>query len=246
MKDETGKVVFDADEQEKVDEIVKERLSRHKPDDYDDLKEVYDDIGEFFEGETIAEKKANIKALKEAQKQQTEENLEQEVEEYEIEDEEDIPDDKVLVSLARRFGTTTEKVERLFKSQLEEASKEETNKLLKEDWEKQQADFNEKHTDTDVSKLQQDEDFIDYTRSRVGTLTEIYEDYVKFTSKLEKKTADEIRAKYKSKDLLSTGTGKGTAGDSSGLEEQERETLEAWNKQNPKLKMSSTEFKNRL
>jgi len=245
MKDETGKVVFDADEQEKVDEIVKERLSRHKPDDYDDLKEVYEDIGEFFVGETIAEKKANIKALKEAQKQQTEENLEQEVEEY-VDEEEDIPDDKVLVSLARKFGTTTEKVERLFKNQLEEASKEETDKLLKEDWEKQQVDFKESYPDTDVPQLKADKDFMKFANKRVGTLKEIYEDYSDYTAEHDQKTADEIRAKYKSKDLLSTGTGKGTAGDNSGLTEQEKETLEAWNRQNPKLKMSATEFKNKL
>lgn len=242
MKDEEGKIVFDADEQAKVDEIVKERLARHKPDDYDDLKEVYEDIGEFFDGETISEKKANIKALKEAQKQ----SLEQEVEEYEIEEEDDIPDDKILVSLARKFGTTPEKVERLFKNQLDNESKAEEEKFLKEDWEKQQANFKEKHSDIDISKLQKDEDFIDYTRSRVGTLLEIYEDYVKFTSKLEKKTADEIRAKYISKELLSTGTGKGSVGDNIGLTEQEKETLEAWNRQNPNLKMSATEFKNKL
>lgn len=242
MKDESGKVVFDAEEQAKVDEIVKERLSRHKPDDYDDLKEVYDDIGEFFEGTTIAEKKANIKALKEAQKQQA---LTEEVEEFEVEDEDDIPNEDTLNSIAKKLGTTPDKVENAFKVLIEKQTKEETDKILKADWEKQQQEFIGKYPDLDLAQLEKDEDFIEYTENRVGTLLNIYEAYVKFTSKRDQKTADEIRAKFKSKELLSTGTGKGGANDNTGLSQQEKETLELWNKQNPHLKMSATEFKNR-
>ncbi len=242
MKDESGKVVFDVDEQAKVDEIVKERLSRHKPDDYDDLKEVYEDIGEFFEGDTLAEKKANIKALKEAQKQQA---LKSEIEEFEVEDDE-IPDEDTLKTLAKKLGTTPDKVENAFKGLIEKQTKEETDKELKADWEKQQAEFTEKYPDLDLVQLQKDEDFIEYTESRVGTLLSIYDAYVKFTSRRDQKTADEIRAKFKSKELLSTGTGKGSGSDTTGLTSQEKETLEQWNKQNPHLKMSATEFKNRL
>lgn len=96
------------------------------------------------------------------------------------------------------------KGERQTKKQAEEAKQQQ-----EENWNKQVKEFGEEHSDVDLKTLNADEDFIEYASGRAGTLKTLYEGYVKLTSKLKEKTADEVTAKYKAKERGSTGSGKG-------------------------------------
>ena len=208
---EDGTIYFDEEEQKVFDKALQDRLSRHKPDDYDDLAEIAKDLEDFGYSGTPAEKKAAVKAYKEQVRLQKEQQ--EEIDRLQkMEDEEGL-----TPAQAKRFKDLEDKLEKSTKAIEEITGKEkakteaEKSKIEQEEnWKKQVADFNEAHADTDLTALEADEDFIEYATGRAGTLTTLYEGYVKFTSKLEKKTADEIRAKYKSKELLSTGTGKGS------------------------------------
>jgi hypothetical protein len=131
-----------------------------------------------------------------------------------IENFETVPNEKTLVSLAREFNTTPEKLEKAIKKNIEADEADEQKTASEKEFEKQKANFKETHTDIDIEKLLNDEDFLDYGGERRGTLSEIYESYVKYNAKLKEKTADEIREKYVTKELLSTGTGKGSGEES--------------------------------
>lgn len=204
-----GKVVFDETEQAEVDRIIGERLARakaEKPADYDDLSEIAKELEEFGFSGTPAEKKAAIKAQREQVKQQEElDRLQQMAEE-----------DGMTPAQAKRMKALEDMIEKQGKV-IEEITGErqatkqaaEQKKQADENWTKQVTEFGEAHADIDLEKLNKDEDFIEYASGRSGTLKTLYEGYVKFTSKLREKTADEVATKYKAKELGSTGSGKG-------------------------------------
>jgi hypothetical protein len=195
--------------QEEVNQIVQERLARakaEKPSDYDDLNEIARDLEEFGYSGTPAEKKAAIKAYKAelaAQKELT--DLQQQAAE-----------DGVTPAIARKMKALEDTIDRQGKVIQEitgerQAQKQavEQKQQQEESWNKQVKEFGEEHADIDLKELNADEDFIEYASGRTGTLKTLYEGYVKFTSKLREKTADEVTAKYKAKELGSTGSGKG-------------------------------------
>jgi DNA repair exonuclease SbcCD ATPase subunit len=201
-----GKVVFDETEQAEVDRIIGERLARakaEKPADYDDLKEIESEIGEFFEGATPAEKKEAIRAYKAEVKAQ------KELEELEKQAKATGKDPDLL----KAIQTLEKKIESLEGERNASKQAVEQKQQQEENWTKQVNEFKEANEDIDLEKLNKDEDFIEYASGRSGTLKTLYEGYVKFTSKLREKTADEITAKFKAKELGSTGSGKGGKGD---------------------------------
>lgn len=224
-----GKVVFNDEEQAEVNRIVGERLARvkaEKPEDYEDLKEISTILEDFdFKG-TPAEKKAALKAAQEQTRQQKElAELEEKAEE-----------EGLTPAQAKKMKALEDSIEALNKTIGEitgerQAKKqaEEMTKQQQENWNKQVSEFKEKHNDIDLEMLEKDEDFIEYATGRAGTLTSLYEGYEKYTSRLREKTADEIRAKYKSKELLSTGTGKGSKTDTTdyGLTERQKSLAKA-------------------
>lgn len=202
MKTEDGKIVFDAEEQAKVDEIVSERLSREKSKyaDYDDLKEIGAELEEFGYTGTPAEKKAAIKAYKESLREQS--NYQQEIEHAAGDGE--IPDEKVLNALAKKFGVSADKVEKAIKKSIEAEEAAERKQKDDEVWNKQVKDFEEKHSTVDIGKLAEDKKFLKFAKGKNIPLTEIYEEYIDFLGDSEK----EFVARVQSNIDRSTSSGK--------------------------------------
>lgn len=213
-----GKVVFDETEQAEIDRIIGERLARakaEKPADYDDLKEIADHLEEFGYSGTPAEKKAAIKAYREEIKRR------KELEELQQQAKTEGTSPELLAEIRELKKELAEiKGERQAQKQAEEQkSKQE------EVWKTQVKEFTETYPDIDLKTLNEDDDFIEYASGRTGTIKTIYEGYVKLTSKLKEKTAEEVTVKYKAKELGSTGTGKGTKTEGSdyGLSERQKQ-----------------------
>jgi hypothetical protein len=203
MKDENGKVVFDEAEQSEVNRIVGERLARvksDKPEDYDDLQEIAKDLEEFGYSGTPAEKKAAIKAYKESLKAQS--NYQEEIEQYANDGE--IPDEKVINALAKKFGTTADKVEKAMKKVISLDEAEEKKQKDDESWNKQVTDFETKYESIDVGKLADDKKFIKFAKGKGMPLVEVYEEYLEFLGDSEK----EFTAKIQSNIDRSTSSGK--------------------------------------
>lgn len=197
-KKEDGTIYFDDDEQKKVDEVVKDRLSRHKPDDYDDLKSIEKDLEAFGFSGTPAEKKAAIKAaIEQAATPPAKEE----------ETDEDETSTMVLNALAKKFKMTPTELELAIKAGAEDVKAKEGKRKSDTEWNNQVKDFKTKHSDIDLDALEKDEDFIDFAKGRMGTLTQKYEAYENYATRLKQKTSDEIKSKYKVKELLSTPTG---------------------------------------
>lgn len=217
MKDENGNIVFDVEEQKKVDEIVQQRLARvktEKPSDYEDLKEIEKELEEFGYSGTPAEKKAAIKAYKEQLKTQ------KELEELQ----EQAANDGITPELAREIRELKKDLEELKSEKKAKIEEAEAKRKQDENFNTQVAEFKEKHSEINLSLLEKDEDFIEYATGRTGSLTTLYEGYVKFTSRLKEKTSDEVATKFKVKELSSTGSGKGSPeGGDYGLSERQKE-----------------------
>lgn len=205
MKDENGKIVFDADEQAEVNRIVGERLARvksDKPEDYEDLQEIAKDLEEFGYTGTPAEKKAAIKAYKESLKGQQQSSYQEEIEHAAGDGE--IPDEKVINALAKKFGVPAEKVEKAIKKVISLDEAEEQKQKADESWNKQVKDFEEKYENISVEKLAQDQKFIKFAKGKGLPLVELYEDYIEFLGDSEK----EFTAKIQSNIDRSTSSGK--------------------------------------
>jgi hypothetical protein len=204
MKTEDGKIVFDADEQMEIDRIVGDRLTRERSKyaDYDDLKEIEKELEEFNFTGTPAEKKAAIKAYKESLREQQQSSYQEEIEQAAGDGE--IPDEKVINALAKKFGVSADKVERAIKKSIE--ADEAADKKQKDDeaWNKQVKDFEEKYENIDIAKLAEDKKFIKFAKGKGMPLTEMYEEYLDFLGDSEK----EFTAKIQSNIDRSTSSGK--------------------------------------
>lgn len=212
-KKEDGTVYFDDDEQKKVDEVVKERLSRHKPDDYEELKALENELESLGFTGTAAEKRAAILKAKEEAMAQTDYSSSEENEEIdEVVDYDDVDEEKVVKALAKKFKMTPDDIEKALKRSSEDIKAKESKAKADADWNAQVKAFKGKHPDIDLNELEKDEDFIDFAKGKVGNLTQKYEDYEKYTTRIAKKTADEIRSKYQRKELASVSAG-GTSRD---------------------------------
>jgi hypothetical protein len=222
MITEDGKVVFEEAEQKEIDRIVSERLSREKAkySDYDDLAEIAKELEEFNYTGTPAEKKAAIKAYKEEMKRQQQSQnagYQETIEQFD-----EIPDEKVLNALAKKFGTTSEKVEKAIKKAIDSADAEEKKQKADEARNKEVQEFNQRYDNVDLEKLSQDPKFMKFIRGKNMPLSNLYEDYLEFLGDSEK----EFIAKVQSNIDRSTSSGrqKGDAlGGTYGLSADEQE-----------------------
>ena len=234
-KDENGKVYFDEDEQRELDRVVSERLARAKqPEDYNDLTEIGQLMEAFGFTGTPTEKKQAIKEYIEKSTQTKDEVI------NDIVDTGEIPEDEVLKALAKKFGTTPEKLEKTIKKSIELEEKEVQKTEFEIAWNKQVKEFEEKHPDVNIGALNEDKRFLKFADKRSGTITELYEEYLDFLED----TAQEVANKLKKSVDRSTGGGT-TTGQSSGLTREQQEQLDEWNRRNPQMKMSAKEFKER-
>lgn len=213
--DENGKVSFTAEEQAKVDEIVKERLARHKPEDYEDLKEISSLLEDFEIKGTPAEKKEALKAQKEANKAAMEaESYKEATQAYASVDE--LPSDAVIKALAKKWGKSADAVEKALLRQIESTEQSDAKAKEQSEWAKQVKAFEDKFSDIDLEKLSQDKKFLKFVKGKKLPLTELYEDYVDFIGAQEAEL-ETLRKTVQAKDAnaknasQSTGSAKGEA-----------------------------------
>jgi transcriptional regulator with XRE-family HTH domain len=203
MKTEDGKIVFDEEEQAEVNRIVGERVARvksEKPIDYDDLQEIAKDLEDFGYAGTPAEKKAAIKAYKESLREQS--NYQEEIEHAANDGE--IPDEKVLNALAKKFGVSADKVEKAIKKVISLDDAEERKQKDDESWNNEVSEFEGKYSTVDIAKLAEDKKFIKFAKGKNIPLVEKYEEYLEFLGDSEK----EFTAKIQSNIDRSTSSGK--------------------------------------
>jgi hypothetical protein len=213
--DESGKVTFTAEEQAKVDEIVKERLSRHKPEDYEDLKEISSLLEDFdFKG-TPAEKKEALKLAKEARKEsERADTYKDAVAAYEDVDE--LPPDSVIKALAKKWGKSPEVVEKALLKQVANDEDSDRKEAETKQWREQVKVFEDKHPDVDLEKLSANQKFLKFVRGKKLPLVELYADFVEFVGEQEAEL-ETLRKTVQAKDAnaknaeKSTGSAKGEA-----------------------------------
>lgn len=219
--DENGVVTFTPEEQAKVDEIVKERLARvknEKPEDYDDLKEIAEEIGEFFEGATPSEKKAAIKAYK------AELAAQKELEELQKQAQDEGTSPALLKEIQEAKKAAKEANDKL--AAIEKAQNDKEN--AKKEEEAREANYQaarkellEKH-DVDADDLQKNDKFMKFIKGKKDiNLIEEYESFVEFIGETEAETI----VKFKSKESRSTSSGKGASSDGAtyGLNNRQQE-----------------------
>lgn len=234
------KDVLDGEEktftQEEVNRIVADRLKRAKtPDDYTDLSEISKLMEEFGFTGTPTEKAKAIKDYIESSNKSKSEVIE------DIKDTGEIPDEAVIKALAKKFGTTPEKLEKSIKKSIEQDDAEQAKKESDMKWTAQVQEFEEKHPDVNVEELNADKKFLKFANKRYGTLVELYDEYLEFLDD----TTQEVAEKVKKSTDRSTGGGSSSTG-GSGLSKEQQSTLEEWNRKNPKMRMSAKEFKEYL
>ena len=228
--------------QSELDAIVEKRIARvkaEKPEDYEDLREIAADLEEYGFVGTVAEKKAAIKAAKERSK------AEKELEELENEAEITGHSPEILKELKeskKKLKDAEAKLKAV--NDVEESKRKELEKKAEDDenWNRQFAEFEEKHSDIDTVELTKDAKFIKYASKHKGELTEIYEDYME----LMEETSQSISEKFKRSESRSTGGGKNIpASGSTKLSGDQQKSLEDWNKRYPHMKMTPAEFNRR-
>lgn len=98
-------------------------------------------------------------------------------------------------------------------------------------------DFMAKHPNVDMNKLGDNPRFREFCGSRLGRepLANLYESYMKLTGEAESAG----RAGAQSRKSRSTGSGGGGGGV---LTPSQRASLDAWNRENPDMKMTAKEF----
>lgn len=237
MIDETGKVVFEETEQAEVNRIVEERLARErgKYTDYEDLKGTIDELNALGYQGSAKEVKEAIRAVRE----QTER-------EAELQD---------LQRQAETEGTSPEVLKEIrdLKKELAEIKKDKQEKLdaVKHQQDQQEQlnamveEFNETYPDVDLEQLNNDEEFLEFVRDANPNLSlvKVYERYTKYTRGAQQKAAAKIQTNLDRS--TSSGKSKGRQ-DTFGLTAEQRETVDEWNKSNPRMKMTYAEFSSNL
>lgn len=177
MKDETGKVVFDSDEQSMVDRIVEERLAREKGKyaDYEDVKGIAEELQAYGYQGTPAE-------IRQAIKQQREETQRQ----NELQE---------LQEQAQNEGTSPELLKELkeVKKDLAEMKAErqaketeiEKKKQADEAWNNQVKEFTSTYGDVDLDQLALNPKFVKFVKGKHLPLKELYEDFIDFVGETE-------------------------------------------------------------
>lgn len=99
-------------------------------------------------------------------------------------------------------------------------------------------DFQQKYPDIDVTKLEKNPKFVKFAGKRLyrEPLAELYGDFVDLVSDAERAAVERKAGKQ----ARSTGGGLGGGGES--LSPAQAAELEAWNRENPELRMTAKEF----
>lgn len=243
-RNDKGEVIFDEEEQKKVDAIVQERVARakaEKPADYDDLKTLNDELNELYPAMTPAQRAAIIRdqkaraaavrAQQEAAKRADRNGTtpEQEMELLRLREEQE----SIRAALQAR-----EKEDQRTRAAADEDRKRQAR------WDSDVAELAKAYPDVDVDKLSQDERFVEYAEGKGGryTLTQIYERYLKFIGS----AADDGIRKARDKETRSTGGGSAGDGRDYGLTAGQKKLLDDWNRENPMMKMTAKELASRL
>lgn len=100
--------------------------------------------------------------------------------------------------------------------------------------------FREKYPEVDILELEKQPAFRRFCGSRLykESIAELYSDYLSFTREAEKSAGERAADRYR----RSTGVGGGRA---SSLSRAEEESLAAWNKAFPQMRMSEKEYRSR-
>ena len=223
--------------QSELDKIIADRLKRAKtPEDYDDLREIANDLEEYGFVGTIAEKKQALKVAKEQARVQKEI---QEIEE-EAENTGTSPEIlKELRELKKELSEIKSKSQAIDEKEAKARKEQEEKEANEKKIQSEILEFSEKHPDIDQSKLIQDAKFVKYLNKHTGTFVEIYEDYLELINETEQSMAE----KFRMSESRSTGGGK-TPPSSSGakLSTTQQNTLEDWNKRYPQYKMTPQQY----
>jgi hypothetical protein len=216
-RNDKGEVVFDEEEQKKVDEIVKERVARVKneaPADYGDLRALDKELEDLYPNMTPAQRteeirKAKLTAKEAKAKREAAARADRNgtTEEQELEA---MREKQRLDDLEARLQAKDQKEEEQKRAADESARQQELAK-------KQIAELGEAHPDLDLDKLNSDAKFIKYLKGKAlnesYTLKDAYEDYAEIVGEAE--TKGFIDAKRKERN--STGGSDGNKGGTYGL-----------------------------
>jgi SMC interacting uncharacterized protein involved in chromosome segregation len=203
MIKEDGTVVFEGKEQEELNRIVGERLSR---EGIHDMKEIVETLKLFgYEG-TPTEIKQAIKAQAEQAKlERAEEQKQAEIDalKQELKGE---TSPEIIAQLKAEIKSANEKLDAITKKEQDALKAAEQQRINAENWQKQETEFTTKYPNVDLQKLDNDKDFIEFVKDTSPrlTLTERYEKYVKLLGGAESKAME----KFKLNSERSTGSGR--------------------------------------
>jgi len=183
--------------QSELNRIIEGRLSqeRKKYADHDELRGVVDELNEYGYVGTPSEVRAQIKQQKEAYQKQSE--LEQL--QYEAQTQGTSPELMAEIKELKKELTEIKAERQAKKQEIETAHKQ------NQEWQAQVKVFEAKHGDVDLEKLGENPKFIKFIKGKGLPLVELYDDFLDFIGEAEAETI----AKMKSKDIRSTGNGKG-------------------------------------
>ena len=198
-RNDKGEVIFDADEQAKVDAIVQERVARvknEKPADYDDLQEIAAELKKLgYTGQTPAELLAEARAEADYRAAQVEmKALEQKA-----------TDTGASPDLLKEIADLKKDLA-VIKAEREAKNAEQKEQQRKQDEINAQfAAFESEYPDVDLDALTKDPKFVKFSKNKNETISEIYKDFVDLIDKAEIAALTKAR----DKDDRSTGGGKG-------------------------------------
>ena len=230
---EDGSVVFEGAEQQELDRIVGERLAREKSKyaNYEELDGIRQELqAAGYEG-TPSEIRAKVKEQREAfeASQATIEELEEKQEGGE--------------RLTQAEKKLLEKASKFVEKEEKKQEEEEKQSAQQTYYNQQKELLLEKHN-IDADDLEKNSKFMKFVKGKsISDLCEVYEDFVDFIGQTE---ADAI-IKTKSKEERSTSGGKNAnAGGSHGLTDAQKQLVDEWNEENPRLKMSYKDYAEKL
>ena len=242
-RDAEGKVIFDAEEQAELDRIIGERVARakaEKPADYDDLKRLEKSVEKFEYKGTAKEKADALEAYLENKKQ------EQELADLEEQAKTQGTSPELLKEIREAKKDAKEAKDKLAAIEAKETEAIQSSqkaKLQEENYQAQRKLLLEKH-EVDADNLEKNAKFMKFMKGKSNiNLIEEYEDFVDFIGETE----TEAIKKVMSKEARSTSGGKGeNSGGNHGLTKDQMETVNDWNKKNPRMQMSYREFAEKI
>lgn len=229
--------------QNDIDRIVQDRLARErqKYEGHDDLKGVVEELSLFGYTGSPQDIRNAVRAQREAYQQQAElEQLQQQAEE-----------NGITPSLAKEIKELKDELKKT-KTELdgilgERKAKQEAlekQKEIDEQWNNQIAEFEEAYPDANLDEIGKNQKFIDFIEGSGWSIKTAYTKFIKVYGEIE----SDVISKVKSKELRSTSYGKGSdaGGGGTSLTAEQKATVDKWNQQNPKMRMTYKEYAEKL